>query len=153
MGGYDTDLPKIPEDPTPWLTLAKKYLGEHELAGATADNPFVIECFKHTTYHAIHDEVPWCAAFVCKVLEDSGFSSTKSAAANSYTSYGMPTTLKPGAILVFHWPAGGQHVTFCNRVIASSSLVECLGGNQGDSVKLTTFNAAYIYSTRWPIKA
>lgn len=152
MGGLSKqeELPKPPVDNTSWLELAKKYLGEHELAGAKDDNPFIVECFKHTTYQAIHDEVPWCAAFVCKVLEDCGYKSTKSAAANSYLTYGRPTSLVPGAILVFHWPSGGQHVTFLNKVI-NETLVECLGGNQSDSVKLTTFNSAYIKAIRWPL--
>lgn len=157
MGGYAKQedplrLPIVKPESPEWLTLAKKYLGEHEIKGAAEDNPFVIECFKHTTYHAVHDEVPWCAAFVCKVLEDSGYKSSKSAAANSYMTYGTPCDLKPGAIVVFHWPAGGQHVTICDSIL-NQSLVTCLGGNQQDSVKDSNFNREYIKACRWPVKA
>lgn len=157
MGGIskDTELPPVPvivvPGQPPWLDLAKKYLGEHELAGSKDDNPFIVECFKYTTYQAIHDEVPWCAAFICKVLEDTGYKSTKSAAANSYLEYGEPCNLKPGAILVFHWPAGGQHVTICDKIM-NDTLVTCLGGNQSDSVKDSNFNRAYIKACRWPVK-
>lgn len=156
MGGMtkQDELPTIPQDipkdKTPWLTLSRTYLGQKELVGATHDNAFIVNCFTYTTYKAIHDEVPWCAAFVCKMLEDSGQKSSRSAAADSFINYGSPCELKPGAILVFHWPGGGGHVTFCDS-ITSDTLVTCLGGNQGDAVKDSTFNRAYIKAIRWPV--
>lgn len=133
---------------TPWLDLAKKYLGEHEVAGRK-DNQFILDCFKHTGYKADHDEVPWCAAFVCRVLEESGLSSTKSAAAASFEKYGTPCELKPGAVIVFKWASGGHHVTLCHHVV-DDHYVACLGGNQSDQVKISVFNRAYIVAIRWP---
>lgn len=132
----------------PWLALARKYMGQHEIKGPK-DNQFVLDCFAHTTYHAIHDEVPWCAAFICRILEESGFKSTKSAAAISFATFGTKCELKPGAILVFKWPGGGHHVTICDEV-TDHVLVKCLGGNQSDAVQDSTFHRQYIVATRWP---
>lgn len=139
----------VNKDTSPtWLQKAKLYMGEKEVPGPH-DNPFVLDCFKHTDYHAIHDEVPWCAAFICRVLEECGFKSTRSAAAISYANYGIPCEAKPGAIVVFKWPSGGHHVSIVNRVI-SPTLVDCLGGNQSHMVKDSTFNRHYVIATRWP---
>ncbi len=133
---------------TPWLDLAAKYLGEHEVAGK-ADNQFILDCFKHTGYKASHDEVPWCAAFVSRVLEESGYKSSHSARAADYAGFGEKSELKPGAIVVFKWASGGHHVSLCHHVV-DGHLVACLGGNQSDSVKISVFNQKYIAAVRWP---
>ncbi len=136
---------------SPWLDLAKKYLGQHEIAGKK-DNQFILDCFKHTSYQAAHDEVPWCAAFVCRVLEESGYKSTNNAAAMSYAKYGSPAAhLEPGCILVFEWAPGEHHVTICDEVIGND-YVKCLGGNQSDMVKDSVFPRNKIIATRWPVK-
>lgn len=137
-------------NPSPWLDIAKKYLGQHEILGSK-DNQFILDCFKHTGYKADHDEVPWCAAFVCRVLEESGYKSTKSAAAMSYESYGSPHGGEPGAILVFQWAGGGHHVTFLDHIV-DDKYVCCLGGNQSDMVKLSVFPRSSVIATRWPVK-
>lgn len=130
------------------LELAKSYLGQHEILGHK-DNQFILDCFKNTGYRAAHDEVPWCAAFVCRVLEECGFISTKSAAAVSYLNYGHPSSLEPGAILVFKWASGGHHVTFCHHIV-DKDYVACLGGNQSDMVKISVFPRKYIQEVRIP---
>jgi uncharacterized protein (TIGR02594 family) len=141
--------PSVPSDNTPWLAKALSYLGEAEVPG-NKDNQFILDCFKHTTYPATHDEVPWCAAFVCRVLEESGYKSTKSAAAISYADYGTPCELKPGAIVVFRWASGGHHVSICNTAGALS--VNCCGGNQSDQVRYSDYAKIFIVATRWPVK-
>lgn len=136
-------------DNVPWLTLATKYLGQHEILGRK-DNQFILDCFKHTSYHAGHDEVPWCAAFICRMLDETKMKSTNSAAANSFASYGEKCDLKPGAILVFKWASGEHHVTMCHHVV-DDHYVACLGGNQSDMVKISVYNRVFIQSIRWPV--
>lgn len=137
--------------PSLWLDIARKYLGQHEIAGSK-DNQFILDCFKHTGYQAAHDEVPWCAAFVCRCLEEAGYSSTKSAAAASYEKYGTHADpLTPGCIVVFEWAPGEHHVSFVDEVI-SAEYVKCLGGNQSDMVKDSVFPRSKIIATRWPVK-
>lgn len=131
------------------LELATKYLGEHEIAGKR-DNQFILDCFKHTSYRASHDEVPWCAAFVCRILEDCGLKSTGSAAAVSFADYGTKSALVPGAIIVFEWADGSHHVSFCHHVV-NNDYVAAIGGNQKDSVCIEVFNRRYIKAIRWPV--
>lgn len=132
----------------PWLDLAVKHLGEHEILGRK-DNQFILDCFKHTSYKADHDEVPWCAAFVCRMLDEAGYKSTGSAAAVSFDKCGDPCELKPGAILVFKWASGSHHVTLCHHVV-DDNYVACLGGNQSDMVKISVIPRNRIEAIRWP---
>lgn len=134
-----------------WLAIARTLMGQKEIPGPR-DNPTILDFFLHTTYHAKHDEVPWCAAFICYCLEKAGFTSTKSAAALSYSRYGIPCKLQPGAIVVFRWHSGGEHVSFVDHVVDEHT-VACLGGNQSDQVKISQFPRASIVAIRWPAGA
>jgi len=137
---------------TPWLDLARSYIGQKEIAG-NADNEWIEDCFNFTSYgHADHDEVPWCAAFICRCLSESSYKHTHSALAASYKSYGEACDLKPGAIIVFRWAAGNRHVTFLDHVI-DSKYVACLGGNQNNAVKISNYERKYIEAVRWPVKS
>jgi uncharacterized protein (TIGR02594 family) len=138
----------VSESKTPWLDIARGKLGQHEVPG-NKDNSFILECFLHTTYHASHDEVPWCAAFVCWCLDQAKVPSTKSAAAISFASYGEKCELQPGAIVVFKWENGQHHVSFCDHVIDEKT-VACLGGNQTDSVRISNFSRNRIIACRMP---
>jgi uncharacterized protein (TIGR02594 family) len=131
------------------MDIARSKLGQHEEPGPNDDNPFILECFLHTTYHAHHDEVPWCAAFVCYCLDKSGIKSDACAAAVQYASWGKPAELKPGAIVVFRWASGDHHVAFCDHVIDENT-VACLGGNQSDSVRISNFGRQWIIAVRMP---
>ncbi len=160
MGTYpnqkDIPQPTTPEDntmgePTPWLDIAKKYLGQAEITGRR-DNQFILDCFKFTGYKADHDEVPWCAAFVCRILAESKYKHTHSAAAVSFAGneFGHPHTLVPGAVVVFRWASGQHHVSICHHVV-DSQYVACIGGNQSDMVKISVFPRSAIMATRWPV--
>lgn len=140
-----------PSDPMPWFTAAKKDVGQKEILGSK-DNPFIVECFKYTTYHATHDEVPWCAAYICMRLEKAGYKSTKSAAAASYDKYGTDVSLRVGAIVTIKHADGGRHVTMCYDVQGTKDSFLALGGNQGNSVKVSSYPKAHIVGIRWPVK-
>jgi uncharacterized protein (TIGR02594 family) len=145
---------KVPANPSevPWMVWMRSHIGQHEIAGS-ADNPFIVAMFKHTTYGKAKDETPWCAAAVCTALEENGYKSTKSAAAISYKNYGTACELKPGCIIVIEHLDGSHHVTFCDHVI-DRSMVACLGGNQSNSIKISNYNTLTnkIIATRWPVK-
>jgi uncharacterized protein (TIGR02594 family) len=130
------------------MQIARSKIGQHEIPGRR-DNSFILECFRHTTLHSAHDEVPWCAAFVSYCLDMSGVRSARSAAAMSYAHYGRPCQIFPGAILVFRWPGGSHHVTFCDHVV-DHSRVACLGGNQNNSVNVSIYEMRYLVAVRWP---
>ena len=126
-------------------------LGVHEVHGG--ENPRIIEYHKHTTLKAVEDEVPWCSAFVCFVVETNHLQSTKSAAARSWLTWGIPVSPSPGAIAVF--PRGNNpnqgHVAIVLGVSADGTKVAVVGGNQGDSVSLGWYNTKDALSFRAPI--
>lgn len=140
-----------PSDEPVWLTIARREIGVRERHG-DAHNSRILQYHDATRLHAKADEVPWCAAFVCWVLERAGFASTRSAAAASYATYGQPCELVPGAIVVFGKAdpdAGGTgHVAFCVGVDGEDVLV--LGGNQNDQVNIARRPKSRIVAVRWP---
>lgn len=146
-GGLPPFIPPVGK--IAWLELARSYIGQREIVGGR-DNPFILDCFKYTSYKASHDETPWCAAFVCKVLRDSHMHDTNNAAAISYIETGRSVELVPGAIIVFKWSSGSHHVTFCDRVL-DGDYVKCIGGNQQSSVNSSDYARKYIIATRWPL--
>lgn len=137
--------------PMPWLDYMKTHIGEHEFYGPDNNNPFILALFTHTSYKALTDETPWCAAAACTALEETGFQSPHRADAISFKEYGTPCELTPGCIVVLEREDGGHHVTFCNNVI-DPYLFAGLGGNQSDMIKYSAFRRDKIIATRWPIK-
>jgi len=137
---------------TPWMDWMREHRGEVQQTGATP-TAFTEEIFSHTNFGPLHGSTPEsCAATVCAALEESGYRSTRSAAAMSYRSYGTPCELKPGCIVVYQWPSGGHHVDFCDAILDSDT-VRGLGGNQGHSLQDSNFLRKFIVATRWPVKA
>jgi len=94
----------------------------------------------------------WCAMIVCAALEETGFESTKNAAAISYDSYGNPIKApKFGAIITVSRSGGsGRHVTFFSHFDTQGNLV-CLGGNQSDSICYAVYSPSRVKSINWPI--
>lgn len=95
----------------------------------------------------------WCAMIVCAALEETGFKSTKNAAAISYDSYGNPMkTPKFGSIITVARSGGsGRHVTFFSHFDSQGNYV-CLGGNQSDSICYATYSPSRVKSINWPVE-
>lgn len=142
-----------------WLEIAEREVGQHEVKGG--ENPRILEYHAATTFGAKEDEIPWCAAFVCWCLEQSGTPSTKSAAAISYATWGTKLREpREGCITVIRQKAkgadaatgssSGNHVAFFDHI--ADGRIYLLGGNQSDSVKVSGFNlASYeVVAYRWP---
>lgn len=133
----------------PWLDWAAGELGVHETRGG--ETPRILWYHGHTLLKATEDEVPWCSAFMCAAMEDGAeIDSTRSAAARSWMTWGLPCELQPGAVVVF--PRAGNptqgHVALVVNVIGSVIVV--LGGNQGDRVSLGTYRVGDQIACRWP---
>ncbi len=97
------------------------------------------------------DSVPWCASFVCYVLETAGFKSTNSKSARSYEKYGAATkSPDPGDIVVF-WrgekSSGKGHVAFFLEYDKDGDIV-CLGGNQSNKVCVATYSKDQLIGFR-----
>lgn len=109
-----------------------------EIAGKEA-NPRIVWYHSFTTLRATSDEVAWCSAFVCACAEASGFRSTRSAAAKSWETYGVPGTGKKGDLAIFKRKdasnPNARHVAFVDSDVGEKdTLILCLGGNQGNKV-------------------
>lgn len=146
------------EDPR-WLSVARAEIGVREQAGA-AHNPRILQYHSATSLRATTDETAWCASFVNWCLRQSGFLGTNSALAASFTSWGRASSAVPGAICVIHNSAAaggrlttsGNHVAFLIEETASHYLL--LGGNQSDSVKISSFRKGLwsLRAMRWPLQ-
>ena len=136
VGGVGPGVPR-------WYEIAKGEEGIKEFPG-DADNPQVVKylksCSTLSQSFQRNDETAWCSAFVNWCVEQAGFEGTESAAARSWMHWGKPAAApKKGCIVVLSRgsnPAFG-HVGFF--VAQTSTTVQLLGGNQHDSVNVTSF--------------
>jgi len=126
---------------------ARKELGVHEIPGSK-HTPRIVWYHSFTTLKATDDETPWCSAFMCAAAESTGFKSTKSAAAISWKNYGKEGDGSVGDIAVFS-RTGGNHVAFVNKKFTKGdSVVEVLGGNQGNKVSVANYSADRLLGFR-----
>lgn len=133
-----------------WLRIALAEKMVSELAGGK-HNLRILQYQMSTTLKATSDEVPWCAAFVCWVLDQAKLPSTKSSAARSYLKYGVEVKDPyPGCIVVISRGDNPQqgHVGFF--IGQNEQHVFIFGGNQGNCVCLEAFDKSRVLAYRAP---
>jgi uncharacterized protein (TIGR02594 family) len=149
--GLPSGQPVPAANKTPWMDVAKKELGQHEVQGG--ENPRILEYLRSTYIGAPgnqEDETPWCSAFVNWCLQQVGIKGTRSAWARSFETYGKKMTgPEVGCIVVFDWHDGTGHVGFVTGWTGTT--VTVLGGNQADSVSLATFSRRNVSALVWPL--
>lgn len=152
----------VPYADTPWMDWIKKLEGKSE--HDSAFNKFMSKFWKmvglsfKTIEGASH---AWCALTVNAALVESGYKGNGSAAAASFESYGQECDYRYGAIIPMRHRDGSHHVTFFDHwVDEKNKIAACLGGNQGDMIKISNFNLSGNASghdeckgPRWPVKA
>lgn len=98
---------------------------------------------------------PWCAGFVNYVLETTGFRSTGSYTAASYSNYGkkVSTPIKGDIVLVRRKGGSGRHVGFFHSFTTEEGVkyVVVLGGNQDGSVSLKKYPVRAVTGYRRPV--
>ncbi len=134
----------------PWMIRALNELGVHEIAGPEA-NKRIIEYDAETKLKATSDEVAWCSAFACAMMEWSGIPSPRSARARDWLTWGREIE-KPtyGCVVILQRnnnPSQG-HVGFYEA--EDMTHIQLLGGNQGDRVCLMHFPKELILGYRLP---
>ena len=146
-----------PDDP-PWLVYAITHMGCRELLPNGGLNPEVRRFFSATSFppQLINLRTAWCSAFVSHCLEESGYRSTRSAAAKSYLKYGREIVkIKRGAILVFTRGASEAstgHVGFYVGDQPGTESVLVLGGNQKNCVGVQPYSRDRLMAVRWPVE-
>lgn len=123
----------------------------------TGSNSLILNCYKEVGFRITTDAVPWCAAFAGYVLKSSGFNfiaAPKSGLSSlAYRNYGQsvditrPELWRKWDVIVFTRKGGG-HIGFIFGVNKAQNRVLVLGGNQSDSLRLSSFP---ISGNRFPI--
>lgn len=128
-----------------WYAKAREYLGTKEQPGSWQDNPVIVGFFDYVSYHATHDEVPWCSAFMNAVFAQVGIEGSGSAAAISWLHWGKRLQVPQlGCVAVF------EHHVALYVSHEGNGLIKLLGGNQSDQVKESVFAESQVLSYRWP---
>ena len=137
---------------SPWFEIAESYVGLKEIKGVR-HNPTILGWLRDFgknigRWGKSRDETPWCAVFVSHCLASAGMTTTQSALAASYATYGKPSKLTPGAVIVIKrkrtgsdsstGSRAGYHVGFLIRITSTHYII--LGGNQGNRVSRRRFS-------------
>jgi uncharacterized protein (TIGR02594 family) len=132
----------------PWVRVALREIGQHEKVGPD-HNKRILQYHATTTLKATADEVPWCSSFVNWVMLKAQMERTDSAAAKSWLEWGYALE-KPiyGAVVVLS-RQGGNHVGFFIDETADGKWL-LLGGNQGNEVNESGYDADRVIGVRWP---
>ena len=101
-------------------------------------------------------QTPWCAGFINFVLEQAGYYTTNSLVAASFHNYGMRVKEpQQGDIVLLKRTGGsGRHVAFFYgyHIENGERYIQLLGGNQEDSVKISSYPVELVVEIRRPIK-
>ncbi len=118
-------------------------------------------------FHDINGAVhAWCGMSLATALHENGFKIPHGAAgAANWDNYGIPIDWKKGgipqgAVVRIKHAHGGAHVTTADRDhMPSEDVLDALGGNQGDSIKVSHFDVSgnahghdQIEWVGWPVK-
>ena len=138
--------------------LAERFVGIKEVGGSV-DNPQIMAMLKLDNDWPEADEVPWCSAFanyICWLLR---LPRSKSLRARSWLTVGSGVSLseaKVGDIVVLKRGSGQQpgpevikapgHVGFYSGIMGD--LIEVLGGNQSDTVKVSRYPKSKLLGIR-----
>lgn len=136
---------------TPWLVTATELLGTTEVPGPKS-NPTIMDWAKKlggwiTSFYK-DDSIPWCGLFVGLCMKQHNIDTPKNPlSALAWADWGVKTTAKLGAVLVFTRKGGG-HVGFYVGETDTAFLVR--GGNQSDKVCDTWIAKDRLFDIRWP---
>jgi uncharacterized protein (TIGR02594 family) len=143
----------------PWMKIARKKLGIHEIPGPRA-NAFIVECLKSTTLGKPDnqsDETAWCSAFANRIMQLAGIKGTNSAWARSWLNWGREPNdaeFGEGVIVILERGPSFGHVGFLEDWEYSQvdgNKVKLLGGNQGDAVSEAWFPMNRVLGYRVPV--
>ena len=142
--------------------IAQRFVGVKELPG-DKDNPFILSMLQLDTNWPLHDEVPWCSAFVNYVAWLLRLPRSKNLGARSWLTVGMAVgTIAAPAVPGFDVvvlergvPGSQGHVGFLaspgfmgQGMMDVMAKIHVLGGNQGNSVSVEEFPQSRVLGVR-----
>lgn len=141
--------------------LATRFVGEIKERPGEQDHPFIVWCHSLCGLTDVHDEVPWCSSFANGIAWILRLPRSKSAAARSWLSVGVPVTPSEAiagandVVIIKRGPdpqpgpeviAAPGHVGFFGGFDGGRVLI--LGGNQGNVVSVAPFPRDSILGMR-----
>lgn len=134
-----------------WLRAARANIGERETLGPN-DSPFIRQILDKFKASWLKGQ-PWCGGAVAFWMSNAGLQTPKEwFRAKSWLDWGVKQRFPSvGSVVVFEREGGG-HVGLVVGVDGAGRLL-VLGGNQGDSVKISPFDKDRVAGYRWPSDA
>jgi uncharacterized protein (TIGR02594 family) len=130
----------------PWIDTAQREIGQKEVSGAKKANPRILEYFKASKFWGKDDTGganAWCGSFIAWVMQQNGFNPPKdSFRAKEWLNFGQRLTKPAYGAIGVKTRAGGGHVAFIVGQSEDGSHYYMLGGNQGNSVKVSKYLAS-----------
>lgn len=137
--------------------LAQRFVGVRELPGG-ADNPFILSFLRLDTGWPEHDEIAWCSAFVNYIAWLLRLPRSKSLGARSWLLVGESIDImdaRTGFDVVILKRGDGPDASVINApghvgfyAGRQGGNVMVLGGNQSDSVRVSSFSSMGILGVR-----
>jgi len=138
--------------------IAQRFIGIQEIGGSV-DNPQILAMLKLDNDWPEGDEVPWCSAFVNYIAWLLRLPRSKNLRARSWLTVGRGVSsdeAQVGDIVILKRGSGNQpgpevieapgHVGFYAG--RTGDLIEVLGGNQSDTVKISRYPAKKLLGIR-----
>lgn len=131
-----------------------EFQAHHTIFGNRDSNQRIHEYFLQTSCHpAVGHKTKWCSAFVNWCMHHVGIIGTHNAMAVSWLNWGVELAEpRRGCVMVVHWSAGGNHVTFFEK--REGGKIHYFGGNQGKDSRISHSSVplSWIASVhyRWP---
>ncbi len=148
----------MPADALPWMDVAKRNVGLHELLGPRSEPRILAMARKLGRALGIayaDDAVPWCGVFVgyCMSAVPNAILPSIAVRAKSWAFWGFGLNHPVyGAVCVFERPGGGHVGFYVGERLRRDGGIDyrILGGNQSDAVGYAWIAAERCIAVRWP---
>lgn len=121
-----------------WLKNAFDDLGIHEIPTTQLNNKRILEMFQIAGHPEVKDdETAWCSAAMNTWFIEAGYKGTGSLMAQSWKTWGKPTTSQRGAVVVFQRGGKSSGLGHVALVLEDDGIyITHIGANQSDSVSI-----------------
>lgn len=147
---YQWNKDRVPD----WFIIAwdERLNQVHELPG-NQHHPDIIKYGTSVDLHVTTDEVPWCSSFVNWCISQTNRTTTKSALARSWLSYGFHSEIRLGSVVIFKRGKSSifGHVGFAMYHEKEFNRIHVLGGNQSDAVTVQAYSESDLLDCRWSV--